>query len=581
MPTSATADKAFLLVLIKPSHYDDDGYLIQWLRASVPSNSLAAVFGLATDCAARQVLGENVDLRVAAYDEINTRVRPERLAADIRTAGAGLVALVGVQSNQYPRALDLARRFRALGTHVAIGGFHVSGSLAMLQGITPELQDAIDLGVALYAGEAEDGLEELLRDAAAGSLKPIYNHMANLPNLAGVAVPLLPFEHIRRTWGRITTFDAGRGCPFQCSFCTIINVQGRVSRRRTPDDVEDIIRRNLAQGVKSFFITDDNFARNKDWEPIFDRLIALREQDGLRFRLMIQVDTLCHRIPRFIEKAGRAGVGRIFLGLESINPDSLLAAKKKQNRITEYRDMMLAWKRERVIIYAGYIIGFPGDTPQTVARDIDIVQRELPLDLLEFFILTPLPGSEDHQKLAAASVPMDADLNRFDTFHAVTAHPLMTRESLEATYWAAWRQYYSADHMATLIRRARATGISVGRLAFTLVGFWGWSVVERVHPLDSGYLRRKVRTDRRPGRPIESAWLFYPRYATAMLGNHARVALMAVRLLALRRRLKRDPSTRLYRDTALTPVAEMDAGALDLFSATQAARSAVARRVRA
>ena len=230
--SDATARRRFRLVLIKPSHYDDDGYVIQWFRSSMPSNSLAAVYGLAMDCAARQVLGPDTTIEVDAQDETNTRLRPDRIAAAIKQAGAGMVCFTGVQSNQYPRALDLGRRFRALGVDVAIGGFHVSGTLAMLPAITPELQEAMDLGIVLYAGEAEDGLEPLLRDAAAGTLRPLYNHMANLPNLANVPIPYLPPDRIARTAGRMTTFDAGRGCPFQCSFCTIINVQGRVSRRR-------------------------------------------------------------------------------------------------------------------------------------------------------------------------------------------------------------------------------------------------------------------------------------------------------------------------------------------------------------
>ena len=70
-----------------------------------------------------------------------------------------------------------------------------------------------------------------------------------------------------------TRFDAGRGCPFSCSFCTIINVQGRKSRARNADDVERLVRADLAQGVHNFFITDDNLARNQNWEAIFDRLI--------------------------------------------------------------------------------------------------------------------------------------------------------------------------------------------------------------------------------------------------------------------------------------------------------------------
>ena len=129
-------------------------------------------------------------------------------------------------------------------------------------------------------------------------------------------------------------------------------MQGRKSRRRSPDDVERIVRENAAQGIFHFFITDDNFARNKDWEPIFDRLIQLREVEKIKIRLIIQVDTLCHRMPNFIAKAARAGVKRVFIGLENISPDNLAAAKKKQNKITEYRKMLLAWKNVGVITYA-------------------------------------------------------------------------------------------------------------------------------------------------------------------------------------------------------------------------------------
>jgi radical SAM superfamily enzyme YgiQ (UPF0313 family) len=576
--TATVPRRQFRLVLIKPSHYDDDGYVIQWFRSSMPSNSLAAVYGLAMDCAARQVLGADTAITVDAYDETNTRLRPERIARDIAQAGAGMVGFVGVQSNQYPRALDLARRFRKLGVDVAIGGFHVSGTLAMLPEITPELQEAMDLGIVLYAGEAEEGLEALLCDAAAGTLRPLYNHMANLPNLAGVPIPYLPPDRVARTAGRMTTFDAGRGCPFQCSFCTIINVQGRVSRRRTADDVEAIVRHNAAQGVQSFFITDDNFARNKDWEPIFDRLIALREQHGFSIKLTIQVDTLCHRIPRFIEKAGRAGVVRVFIGLESINPDSLLAAKKKQNRIAEYRDMLLAWKHIRAVIWAGYIIGFPADTPATVMRDIRIIQHELPIDFLEFFVLTPLPGSEDHQKLAAAGTEMDADLNRYDTFHVVTGHATMSRAEWEQTYWAAWRTYYTFEHMRTLMRRAAATRISLGKMLSMLLSFWSLSLVERTHPLEGGYLRRKVRTERRPGMPIVPAWRFWPGFAVDLAAKHLQMAAMAARLLLVRRSLKRDPAARDYRDLALTPVG--DGEDLELLTVTEAARAAARTRLR-
>src|SRR6185437_14028010 len=198
-------------------------------------------------------------------------------------------------------------------------------------------------------------------------------------------------------------------------------------------------------------------------------------------------------------------------------------------------------------------------TPATVMRDIRIIQNELPIDFLEFFVLTPLPGSEDHQKLALAGVAMDADLNRYDTFHVVTGHATMRRDEWERTYWAAWRSYYTFDHMCTLMRRAAATRISLGKMLSMLLSFWSLSLIEHTHPLEGGYLRRKVRTERRPGMPIVPAWRYWPAFAVDLLVKHARVGMMAVCLLLLRYRLKRDPAARDYRDLALTPVNEGNA----------------------
>jgi radical SAM superfamily enzyme YgiQ (UPF0313 family) len=167
----------------------------------------------------------------------------------------------------------------------------------------------------------------------------------------------------------------------------------------------------------------------------------LREVEKLDIGLIIQVDTLCHKLPNFIEKCGRAGVRRVFIGLENINPDNLLGAKKRQNKITEYRTMLLAWKAARVITYAGYILGFPNDSRETIQRDIEVIKRELPVDLLEFFYLTPLPGSEDHLKLVRAGTPLDPDLNKYDLNHVTTAHPRMSREDWERSYLSAWQWY--------------------------------------------------------------------------------------------------------------------------------------------
>ncbi|MGF6605034.1 tRNA A37 methylthiotransferase MiaB, partial [Paraburkholderia sp. GAS448] len=385
----------FSLVLIKPTHYDDDGYPLQWLRSVMPSNTLACMYALADDARKRKLLGPGVHFEIETCDETNQRLWPERIIRDLKAKGGrSMIGLVGVQSNQYPRALDLARQFRAAGLPVAIGGFHVSGCISMLPEMPAELKEAQAMGVALFAGEAEERrLDEVLLDAWNGAMKPLYNFMDTLPSLEGAPRPFLPRKHIERTAGTYTSVDLGRGCPYQCSFCTIINVQGHKSRFRTPDDLEKIIRENATQGIDRFFVTDDNFARNHDWEILLDRVIELREKEGIHCGFTIQVDTLCHKIPDFIEKATRAGVRRVFIGLENINPENLIAAKKRQNKITEYRAMLQKWRAHGAITYAGYIIGFPADTKESILRDIEIIKRELPIDILEFFMLTPLPGS--------------------------------------------------------------------------------------------------------------------------------------------------------------------------------------------
>jgi hypothetical protein len=568
--------RRFLLVLIKPSHYDDDGYVIRWWRTLIPSNSLAAMYGLVADCSQRQVLGPDVEIDVEVMDETNTRVNIPKLIRRFRQHGMfGMLGLVGVQSNQYPRALDIARPFRDAGIQVALGGFHAAGCLSMLDGKAVDLDRAREMGVSIVAGEAEGRLDELLQDAAAGRLKPQYDYMHDLPNIGGTPIPFLPRRYVKRNAGVSTSFDAGRGCPFQCSFCTIINVQGRKSRFRSPDDIEQVVRQNWAQGISKFFITDDNFARNREWEAIFDRLAKLREVDKIPLGLMIQVDTLCHKIPNFVEKSQRAGVTRVFIGLENINPENLKAAKKPQNKITEYRKMLLDWKSRGIFTYAGYILGLPADTPESIRRDISIIQRELPIDIVEFAVLTPLPGSEDHKVLWQKGIAMDPDLNKYDLEHAVTDHPNMTRAQLQAAYNDAWGLYYTREHVKTLLKRAAASSTPMTSFIKVLVPFITTVPLEGVHPLQAGIFRLKHPSERRPGLPQEHALSFYPRFVWDLVAKNASIAKTIWWILGLKRQIMRDPAHRSYTDRALTPVRDDDEVTLDLLTKTSGVREAL------
>lgn len=556
--------QSFAIVLIKPSHYDDDGYVIQWWRNAIPSNSLASVYGLIHDASETQALGPDVEIDLTAHDETNTIIDVDKIIRRIRSADNGFVGLIGVQSNQFPRALDLTRQFRAADVPVVIGGFHAAGCLSMLPDTPPEIVEAMDLGATIYAGEAEGRMGELLRDMWNREQEPLYNVMHDMPGMDSASLPYLPSQNLQKTAGRYTSFDSGRGCPFQCSFCTIINVQGRKSRYRSPDDIEAIIRQNHNQGIKRFFITDDNFARNRNWKAILERLIYLREDVGLRIKFIIQVDTLCHRLDGFIEMAARAGCNRVFIGLENIDPDALMAAKKRQNKIWEYRKMLQAWKDVGVVTYAGYILGFPDDTPEKIHRNIEIIKKELPLDLIEFFYLTPLPGSEDHQKLAAKGSWMDPDLNKYDLNHRVSHHPVMSDAEWEKVYFDCWKQFYTPEHIETVLRRGAARGLKTKQLMMGLGAFDGSIFYEKVHPLEAGFIRRKARRQRRYGMKIENPLIFYTRRLFEFLGAVVAWGALYVKLSRIHRRVLNDPDRLTYTDLALEAGVEEDENDLSL-----------------
>jgi uncharacterized radical SAM superfamily protein len=461
-----------------------------------------------------------------------------------------------------------------------MGGFHVSGCISMLGEDAPELALARELGISLFAGEAEEArIDAVLQDGYAGRLAPLYNHLAAMPSLSGAPTPFLPIEAVDRSVDKWSSFDLGRGCPFECSFCTIINVQGRKSRFRTAEDLERILRANHAQGVTRFFIKDDNFARNKNWEAYADKMIAMREEEGIDLRLSIQVDTLAHRIPNFIEKVYRAGALIVFIGLENINPDNLESVKKRQNRVEEYREMFLAWKRFGVVLICGYIVGFPKDTKASILRDIDLIKRELPVDMPYLNFLTPLPGSEDHRRMKRAGAWMDPDFNKYDLNHRVTHHPVMSDREWEEAYWEAHRRFYDFRHTATVFDRMVQLGhnrslTTLGNLVFYREG----PALERVAFSEFGFVRIVRRRQRRHGMNLESPFIFYPRMTTRFiykLGRYAgTIARLRWQVARSWRRYGSQPRSQIV-DPAIRPA---EKGADELLAQTAARTTEAARR---
>jgi len=559
--------EVFHILLIKPTRYDEEGYPIQWYRSLLPCNSLACMHGIAKDTASRNVLGTNVEIRVSAFYEPNEAMNYGKLVTAIQNTGhKALIALVGVQSNQFPRAIDIAKPFLNVGMPVGMGGFHISGSVSMLEGLPEELVMAQNMGISLFAGEAEDfRFDKVVCDCYHGNMPPLYDYSGEMVDLAGQPLPYLPYEMVKRNLSATATIDLGRGCPFNCSFCCIINVQGRKSRSRSTVDMEAQIRNFHEMGIATAFITDDDFARNSNWEAYFDKFIELRDE-GIRMSLIIQVDTLCHKIPGFIDKAVKAGVVHVFVGLENINPVNLKTMNKKQNKISEYRKMLLEWKRHPTVIWGAYIIGLPDDTRESVLHDIDIIKRELPIDLFNPSIITPLPGSQDHVNMLAKGGYMDPDLNNYDLAHRVIHHQSMSDAELDALYIEVWDRYYTFDHMVTILKRMFALGSDkINTTVERLIAFGVSTRAHNIRSYDMGLVRRKSRLSRRDNFVTEPFFIFHAKHIYTTIRNLLIIVAAYYRLVDKMKKIQIDPQRDHYMDLAITPVSNSEYETFELY----------------
>ena len=508
--------KVLNVVIIKSSRYDsEDGFVWRNWKAILPSNTQATIYSLVKDIQTNWRLGMKTVIITREYDETVQDVNPARITRLCNTFSAQtLVMVVGVQTNEFARASDVALDFQARGIQAIIGGFHVSGVLKVFPRDGSELScrahremglDRLtDKGVSLFAGEAEGRMLNLLLDFMNNQFQRVYDYLLDPPDLTNEAVPE-PVWSIRHhfIFPGSSTVDTCRGCPFKCTYCTIKNVQGRKIRARGVPVYVDGLRRNWRQGINAYFVTSDNEARDPLWPERFEAQIAMREQEGIETGFMVQVDTQCHKIQGFIPQAAAAGCNAAFIGLETVNPDNLQAVDKKQNRVSEYHDLNEALRKHGIAIQYGYMIGMPHDTFDSVVRDVDTL-IELEPDLTTFFIATPLPGADDHQGFFKAGIAMDSDPNAYDCFSRVVMdHPLMSREELLRAYQYAWQKMYSVENMVRILKNN--TGEYYWRRFWSLTWYkYALDVAER-HPMITGFVRLRSRHSRRKTFP-QMSW---------------------------------------------------------------------------
>lgn len=514
--------KKLRVVLIKPSKYDDDGYVIRFWKGVLPSNTLSVLLGLTESVKARRVLGD-VEVEIFNFDETAQKVPLKKILRWARLPETKLlVGLVGVQTNQYPRAVDIARPLRAAGVDVIMGGFHTSGTINMLGEQEPDIQALVREGITIVSGEVEEEWGAILADALHGRLKPIYSFAQDLQNLVNLGQADPPVIDTR-TMAHFAdpcfgTMDTSRGCPFSCSFCTIINVQGRKMRERSPESIVDFIRKNYHEkNIRFYFFTDDNFARKKYWRETFEALIRLREEEGIKISFVMQVD-LARKPKDFVRLAAAAGCAHVFIGMESVNPENLEAEGKGQNHVDEYAGIIQEWHDVDIAVQTGYIIGLPYDTQEKTRHDVEFLMEHIKPDWASFFMLTPLPGSHDHREMKKRGAWMDPDFNKRDSFHATIKHPNMSAEEWFQAYKDAWKTFYSKENITAVLSRWNHNPTMYWNMIWVLLWYKNAALLENEHPMIAGFFRLKDRDTRRPGFAVDS-WPVHARKRAREIGR--------------------------------------------------------------
>ena len=499
------------VTLIRPTNYTDDGYPIKTRIGVIRSNTLTQIGTLVRDLV-NDPFFQGIQFNIRKIDEAIEWIPVKEIVHQSKVPGVkSIVMLVGVQTNQFPRALDIASKFLPHGIPVLIGGFHVSGMLAMI-GVTRDLKNAISQGVTLVAGEVEGGrLSAIVTDILKNRARSLYNFLNPTPSLLDVPIPHITKKEFENFASRFTTIDTGRGCVFNCDFCTIINVQGRTMRYREPKQVIEFVRQSYHEaGVSHSFFTDDNTARNPRWRELFSELIRMREEEKIPFTFMMQSDLAARKMPGgdFFELAARAGCNQVFFGVESVNRENLRSKEKFQNQVSEYKDLIDHCHSLGIACHAGYILGLPFDTTASIKQDVAELQRMM-FDSASFYILSPLPGSKDHQRWWREGRWLDEDFNRYDSAHVAVKPERMSPDELMEAYHNTWEQFYSTEHMVNVLKQWRTNHHYYReRLSFFMWYLYA-SRIERLHPMNCGFWTVRRRNDRRSGLPQEAIVPFW------------------------------------------------------------------------
>lgn len=369
--------------------------------------------------------------------------------------------LVGITAMTFKakRAYDIAARFRARGIPVVMGGIHASMCPA-------EAADYVD---SVVIGEADDLWSSIVEDASRGQLKPCYT-MNQYPDLSHLPAPRYRSSRFKRYLHMY--LQTARGCPFDCSFCTVTKMCGRKMRFKTPEQVvaefESVVRlrpgfpvhsRHVDTGrfystTTAVFFVDDNFAVSRDHAfKVCEALREFQEREKLFIEWFTQVNFKVGLDHELLETLSVAGCRQLFMGFESQDPDELRRMNKPINDPRLYQEAVRNSRRHGIEVVYSTIIGTDSDTPASIEKTADFIEENDVVFVLPN-IMTPYPGTRLRDEMVRTGRVTSHDWNLYNIRNVVFCPKKMTAEELYDSYRQFCRRVLSYDAMIRRGRRA-------------------------------------------------------------------------------------------------------------------------------
>jgi pyruvate-formate lyase-activating enzyme len=450
--------KGLRIILIKPSKYAPDGSLERFKAGFMPNATLYHIASLTPETV------NGVPITIEIIDEY---VRDDLDYLELLKVDPNydtLLAVVGVQSHQFHRALDLTAFAMRHGIrHCIIGGPHT---------MTCNTEQFHGRGVSFALAEAEIIWEPILFDAVSDELKPTYgegNRWAK--RLDGPIITPPDKQAMQRYWSPLLGLYPVRGCPYRCSYCSVIKISGRQLRSTAVEVTIESLRRAEKAGVELIMFVSDNFNKYPEVRELLEAMIE--EKFNLRF--FCQCDAQIARQPELVELLGRANCYEMFIGIESFNREALKATKKFHNKPDHYHKIVSSCKKAGIRAHFSNIIGFPEDNEEEILHTLNTIMSLDPARAT-FHILTPIPGTEQYDEYLGADKIWEKNLDRFDATCLTWSHPSLSAEKLSELLHKCHRKFYGAY--------LRNNDLAEDDRNIAL--FNRYAAGERMHPLSGG-----------------------------------------------------------------------------------------------